>query len=416
MVEPFSFQISCAAFDAKKAISADGQGRIDVSGNQVRLDDVKIYSDLAKFSFGELTETFPVLAAAGLRDMQGNFDAKINQVIVGIEGMPVLVLQGSLTQGRIVSSKIPEDIENLNAFFEYSNQNFDILESGFDLAGGHVAFKGRLEDVMKAQLYNWDMKLNDIELKSFAPQLPEEIELSGKLNGSAALMGAGFQPTDIVRRLSGETGFVVVDGKLENFNLLNFIFRKISIIPNLAQRFEQSLPEEYRAKMRADQTVFSDIGINMTLDKGVISYSTNLLADIAEVSARGTLNWKNDFNFAGEFLLPETLSQHLVAEIKEFSSIADGQTGKVVIPLADYTGPLNTFKTFPDMEYLAAKVVVSKVKEEIKEEVRDFLGGLIGIDGGTDASVPTEGGAERQDTGELPEPDIVDTIFDSIFH
>jgi hypothetical protein len=65
------------------------------------------------------------------------------------------------------------------------------------------------------------------------------------------------------------------------------------------------------------------------------------------------------------------------------------------------------------MKYLSKALVVSKAKEE----VRNLLGDIIGMEREGREDQPTtqdsEGGSDPSKTSE---PDIVDTVFDSIFH
>ena len=411
--EPFSFQFSCAAFGAKEAVALKGKGRLGLAGNQVRFDDIQISSRLKDFFIPMLVETFPQLADLGLKGMQGNVEILISQLIVGGGNVPVLVSRGTLSNVKLSLARLPAEIRDGNISFEYSDQNLDILDSHLKFGEGIVGFQGRIEDVAKTQIYHFDVNVQRLRLQEILPKLHPEITFSGEMNGKFNVQGGGFKFSDLVQNAKAETKLSIENGRIENFNLLNFIFQKISIIPNLAQRFEQALPEDYRRKMEVNETVFEDIGLDASLDSGVVSYATQCIADIAELDAKGTLDWKMNFVFGGDVSLPSDLSNYLVQDVGEFAALVNKNTQKVVIPLKEYTGSVLSFRPFPDMEYLAKTLVVSKAKEEIKS----FLGEALGIErkDSDNSSDGQEGG--QSDEGQRPgaAEDLIDNIFDSIF-
>ncbi|MEW5895019.1 MAG: AsmA family protein [Candidatus Omnitrophota bacterium] len=432
--EPFRVTLSLAAFDAGKAVSLEGKGWIDLSSQQVRLDDVVIESDLANLSLGRMTETFPALAQAGLRELNGILNIKVSQVIAGANGVPVLIAEGSLTKGRVGAVAVPVPLSDIHCYAEYSNNNLDVRESFFNAGSGRITFKGRIEDVLSAQLYNFEIKSENVQLGEVIPEVDKEIDFGGGLNGTAALKGAGFQFSDLVQNLNIQAGFIVNEGRIENFNILNYIFNKISVIPALGTAFVQALPQDYQEKINLKETVFESVAMNATMDRGVASYFVNAAADVAGIDAKGTLDWKNNFSFQGNLTLPAGVSQDLINDIPEFSALR--VRNQISIPFAPYRGSLMNFRPLPDVEYLTKVIIKSKAREEIRglldgvlggeegEEgpaINDVIGDILGVEPEQRDSQGDQPQSEEQN-GEQPqerspsEPDVIDTIFDSIFN
>ena len=408
-VDPFSFRISCSALGAKQALTIDGTGRADPAARQVRFDDIHIRSDISQISLEQAAERITALNAMGFEELKGIIDMTVSQIILGAGEVPVLTLNGSLRDAGISSSRIPVRIKDLNTSFEYSGSNLDILESSLHLADGQVFFKGRLEDILRTQLYQFDVTLKEINPVVFVPDhLLSGITFEGLLNGSGSFRGGGLQAADVIKNFSGEASFAVPGGKLEGLNILNVVIGKISFIPGLDQRVLDAVPQQYRERMRLNQTVFEEILMTFKINKGEASYQTNLKADTGSLKAKGRLNWKQDFLFDGDVMIPAALTQALVDDVHDLAPLIDGQTGEIVLPLERYQGPLMLFRPSLDTKYLMEKVVVTKVKQEIKGELKDILKDTIfGKDApDQDASV---------ESGENTQPDIVDTIFDSIF-
>lgn len=407
-IDPFLFAMSFDALGAVKILSVDGKGLFDAVNTQIRLDDVVIESDLSAISISIIEDSFAGATDLGLNRLGGNFFAKVSQAIIGVKATPVLLLKAELTNGLFDSALIPVPLTDINVACEYSNNNVDILDSSLSLAGGRISFKGRVDDVLKAQIYNMDVDAANVNVASLVHHLPEDINLKGTINGEASLRGAGFNLIEVLQNLTAQAQVDMDEGKIVNFNLLNYILQKISIIPNLAQRFMSSLPEEYRQKMQLNETMIEGLSVVMRLNKGVLSYDSGLISDIAELSAQGAIDRKQQLTFNGGIVLPEKLSVYLTDSVQEFSTLVDRETKKIAIPLQRYEGPVTAFKPLPDLEYLAKNLITSKVKDA----ARDFLGGFIGAEKSQPSGERQTEGQERAQPGE---PDIVDTILDSLF-
>jgi hypothetical protein len=405
---PFTFQLTCAAFGSSQAVSLQGKGWLNLDVQQVRLDDVIVESDFSKFAVGQIPEIFPALKSLNLKRIDGNLYALVNQVILGQDGIPVLVAEGSLTKVGASTGLLPTAISDGDIHFKYSDETLDVLESTFKIGSGHVKFKGRIGDVLNTQSYQFDVNVSQIRLQELLPEFHPEITFSGDLNGSVVLSGTGFQLPNIIQTAKAQMGFAVGNGRLNNFNLLNYIFSRITIIPDLAQQFEEALPEEYRKGVRVDQTVFDKIDVTMSLDNGVLSYMAQLAADVIELNTKGTIDWHSQLAFNGTCSLPQKLSSSLVSQMSVLAPLVNSSNQRVVIPLADYNGPVQDFRPLPNMAYLTKMLIVSKAKDE----VRNLLADVLGI-----KQPDSSGSPENQDSPSADsKPSVRQGIFDSLLN
>jgi len=409
--EPFLIHMTCSALGAGQAVSLEGTGIIDIATQQVRLDDITVQSDLSDFSIAEMAAVMPAVRGMGLTALAGHLKLTVSQLILSAGSVPVLTINGTLSDGHLAVSAVPVPLDKIQLAFEYSNQNLDILESALSLAGGQVLFKGHVDDVRKAQLYHIDVTLRDADPAQLIPQtLLSGMTFSGRLNGTAAIDGGGFQLPDIIKNLSMTTSWGISDGRLENFNLLNAVLDKISMIPNLAQRAAQSIPVAYQPQMQLNQTVFNVIDLTANVNKGVTSYTVVCDAETARVTAQGTLDWKQALTFSGRFVIPPVLTQALVDDIHDLEAVVDKSSKEIVIPLQSYQGPLMDFRPAPDLQYLSKTVIVTKARDEVKGLIKGFI---LGDDEPEPAPADTTGssGSSTQSS----QPDLIDTILDSIF-
>lgn len=414
--EPFTFQMRCAALGSSNAVSVQGKGWIDLTAGQVRLDDVDAQSSLSAFSLSQIAETFPVFEGLQVRALQGIMRVTVHQIVIGPDGIPVLAAEGALTQAGASLEMIPAVVTDGDIRFEFSGRDVDILESHFKIGAGLVTFKGRIQDIFDAQLYHMDIQVSQAALQELLPRFHQEIFFSGNADGAITLKGSGFDPAQALRNLKADMKFSVADGVLHHFNVLNYIFDRITIIPDLARSLEESLPEEYRKEARTNRTVFDRINATVTVGNGVASYVTRLTADIAEVNASGTIDPEGFLTFQGVFALPPALSSSFVRKVSAFSPLMQDGTKTIVIPLADYRGRVNDFRLMPDTQYLAKTLIVSRAKDEI----RNLLGDALGIKRDAGETVDPAAGDSPEESTEAtqqgrPERRLLDSILNAVF-
>jgi|GEM_PF-5978286 len=409
--ESFSIHMTCSALGAKDAVILDGTGMVDVATQQVRLDDILVRSDLTDFSLSDMASVLPAVNAMGITALAGDLELTVSQLILSAGKVPVLTINGTLSDGQLALKALPAVLDRIQTSFEYSNQNLDILESEFYLSDGQVLFKGQVDDVRKTQLYHLDLTLKAIDPAKLIPrELMSGLTFSGMLNGTASLNGGGFQLVDIIKNLSMETSWNIVDGRLENFNLLNMILDKISMIPDLAQRAAESIPEQYQAQMQLNQTVFDGIEIEANVNKGILSYTVACAARTARVKAQGSVDWKQSLTFSGQFFVPPVLTQALVDDIHDLATLVDEDSGEIAIPLKSYQGPLMNFRPAPDMQYLSRTLIMNKARDEVKGLIKGLISG-----GEEPEASSTDSQPSSESATESSEPDLIDTILDSIF-
>jgi len=416
VADPFTFQISCAAFDHPKAVSIEGKGRLDLAQMQARFDDVTISSRLNDFSLGRLTETFPAAGEAKLTELGGTLNVVISQLIAGAQGLPVLSLKGSWKDGLLKTGYLNEPLRNIDLNVEYAGGNLDIQESKVELASGKVTFQGGIDDVLATQVFDFQLSGQSLALAALIPAFHPEISLAGNMETSLQVKGAGFDPLTVMQNTSGNATAKVADGKIVGFNALNLVFEKMSFLPGIAQNFKEALPERYRAQLNESDTLFQQIEAKTDITGGVAAYTSTVKLDIVTFTTNGTVDWKQQLVFAGSLAVDAELAAALVNEVPAFSGLLNEEK-QMIIPLAKYQGPAAAFRPLPDMEYLAQHLVVAQVKEEVKDQARKLLGDVLDV---PQETAPQQGESSDGTTPESesqgsPKPDIIDNVFDSIF-
>ncbi|MCM8775953.1 MAG: hypothetical protein NC930_06365 [Candidatus Omnitrophica bacterium] len=161
----------------------------------------------------------------------------------------------------------------------------------------------------------------------------------------------------------------ITNGSILNFNFLDVIFRKISIIPGLADTLRQRLPPDYQKKFEARDTVFQPVNTTFSVAKGVVDFpQLFLVTDTFAVGGMGQLTF--DGRVVGRMSLwidPE-MSFAMIQSIAELQYLTDAQ-GRIVIPII-MQGSLDSVKVMPDLGYIASRLALSKTQELVNNWFR----------------------------------------------
>jgi hypothetical protein len=210
----------------------------------------------------------------------------------------------------------------------------------------------------------------------------------------------------------------VRNGRIKDINLLKAALNKISFIPNLASEVESKLPQRYKEKLKAKDTVLEKVNIDTMVSEGIMFIKkAEVIADGFSLLANGQVDFKQDLALNADLYVPPDLSESMVAASQELKYFLDNSK-RIHIPLRSYRGPLSRFKTYPDVEDLGKEVLRNRGKQELKR----VLFKALDIDEETSEGAAADGGSSQQgavseDLEALPEksqPSSEDQLIDNI--
>ncbi|OGX07266.1 MAG: hypothetical protein A2Z88_06245 [Omnitrophica WOR_2 bacterium GWA2_47_8] len=407
LIEPFKFQLQAAAAGPTQNIHVNGTARVDMKDLQARLDDVKVDVDLNESLFNAVQ---PYVRDISLNDLvpslSGNLNIVITQAVVGQQGLSVLNSHGALSGGKIVLKDLSSPLDNIKAEFEASESDVKLNSFSFNLGSGEVKGEGKIFDYLKTQNFQFLSTISGLKVGEMIapPKIP--VTLEGGISGQAKLTGQGFDPY-MLKTLTGEIQLDLKGGKIVDINVLKFILDKISMIPDMAERLDRSLPEKYKDLLNQKGTLFKDLNLKAGIIDGKIMIpQTALASDGFYIAFQGEMDLENNASLSAAFSIEPDLSASMVEAVPELGLLSD-EDKEIFIPLTPYQGKINKLILYPDLSYLGKRIMVNKGKEQLQkvlEKVFDREGG----------SSPE--GQEGQGSGsQSPEGAIVDEILNSIF-
>ncbi|MCK5503847.1 MAG: AsmA family protein [Thermodesulfovibrionia bacterium] len=386
---PFLFQLKASLFSGRKNIGLNGLARINAQNQQVRIDDLKIQTDLSLLSLGRVYDGMPSLKDIGLKDgIDGKLEIDVHQMVLSEEGLLVLSADGRMTGIKAQFENSPIPIENLEMQFSMTESDVEIKEIKMPLASGEIKMSGRLIEYLAEQKFSADLKLSNVQLSELALQMNLPVKLEGQFHAGYKLNGLGLGGKALESSLAGEGILEVKEGRIVDMNILKLVLSEISFIPDLFHRIEANLPGKYKEKLKARDTIFGKVEMDTTIREGIMFINkAEINADGFLVLARGKLDLDQNLSFDGDFYISPDLSSDIADVSEELKGLLD-EHGGIHTLLKPYDGKLENFRTYPDVEGLGKEIIRNWGKEKLKKVISQALG----TDDEKSGETPSEGG------------------------
>lgn len=240
---------------------------------------------------------------------------------------------------------------------------------GGDLAGdGEYAFGGAIPR------FSADAKVRGVDLnevyRSFKAKT--ERDLHGRLNASAKLAGSGSNWNDIKPNLRGQGDAEILQGALLNFNVANAALSATGI-PGLGNLISPQVRKKYPETFESKDTKFKQMKAHFDVADGRVNVKDLLIA-AADYSAHGDgwVNFERKINFRTELNLSRPLSADLAQSMGEVRFLFNKEN-EFTMPLT-VTGTLPRVKARPDSRYVGRMLQRGAARQGLEELQRRFFG------------------------------------------
>ncbi|HQP10073.1 MAG TPA: AsmA family protein [Candidatus Omnitrophota bacterium] len=367
---PFPFSAEASVWSNHRNIRVSGLARIDMDNQQARIDDMKIETDLADILLDRLYKEIPASQEAGLQEkMEGEFVMNVHQMILGQNGLLVLSSDGQLKDGKIQIKDSPIPIKDVNARLTVTESDAEIEDLTMPLASGQVKISGRMMEYLTKQKFLIDLDISAVQLDELGEQIKLPAKLEGQVQVKSKMNGQGITPEAVKASLTADGAISVKDGKVVDINILSLVLSKISFIPNLAEKIEASLPEKYKEKLKAKDTILEKVEVKAKIDKGMMFINNaEVNADGFLVIANGKVDFDQNLDLNADFFIPSDLSAGLTGVSNELTYFFDNEK-RIHIPFKPYSGKLAALRMYPDIEDIGKEILRGKGEEELKKVI-----------------------------------------------
>ena len=213
--------------------------------------------------------------------------------------------------------------------------------------------------------------LDALPLESILPPPPPG---AGHVNGKLSLTFQGgtntLEPSRVRQALSGTGTLKLADGVIADFNILQEVFSRFSMIPGLVSLLESRLPPEALEKFRAQDTALQPVNLSMAVQDGALRFQDlRVRADIGGLTGSGQVSLDGHVDFPHLLLqVDPALSAAIIRSVNELQALTN-PAGELELPVM-VQGPLTQLSLVPDVRYVASKVIVSRAVDFIGELLR----------------------------------------------
>jgi AsmA protein len=378
---------------------------------------------VAEFSLKDLMRSLdiepPATADANaLSRVSFNAKAAVTEEAIALESMTLdlddSTMVGSLSLPLTETGAIRFDLNigaiNLDGYMAppdaaaalLSGLEFTNLELGLNSSGGKLrlhpvaaelydgTYSGdvRIDASQDVPSISVDEKLSGVNLTSLAKSMFDEDNISGTIDGSFALQGAGPNLAAIRQDLDGNMSLEVKDGAWEGTDVWHQLRAARAM-------FRQEPPPEPVLPARTQFTSISATG--MVTDGIFENNDLNVLLPFLRLTGKGFVDLPAghvDYSVEARVLdKPELMVGVTEGELADFT--------KTVVPVR-ISGPLNSPSIRPDIEAVFRQQVEGAIEEQKKELKDRILNRLLG---GDEEAAPEEPGEGETEEAEEEDPE-----------
>ena len=374
LTDSFPFTVEAAVFSNQRNVFLEGNAQFDLRENAVTISGLKGTTELSRLLWGDIPVYLPMTKNLILpTSARGQLVLLLTKMTLGAKGLSVLSAEASLQKGSAQFKEMASELEGVALSAKITEKDFLLEKASASLGKGSIEASGAVEDYFLKQIYKMQARAENLSLADLLVQEKAPVKLAGIASCQLTLKGEGFSPSNINSNLSGQAEITLLKPTLKDINVLRAVLDKISVIPGLSEKIEVNLPERFKQKMGQADTVFSDIRLPATIANGRLVIKDMLLpADEFVFKGQGEFGFDAAFSLEGAFLIPQDLSQAMVAAADQLQYLLNSDS-QIYIPLK-VSGNAAGMKFNVDPAYIAQKLLTEQGKEQIFKLIDKALG------------------------------------------
>jgi len=262
------------------------------------------------------------------------------------------------------------------------------VEARAALAGGTVTAGATADHLMSQPRVNFHVAVEKVNVESLLPNAapggvngaasdsrshaPGQPAVRGRLSGSFEGALEGITPPQLLQSLTGKGTVNLSDGVIVNFNILREAFGRFSILPGLVETLLAQLPESYRQRLAAPDTVLKQSRFDLAVSGGTCALSDlRLETDTFDLTGSGQMNLQGAVNAQAVLRIEPQMSAAIGGIVKELRYLADDQ-GRIQFPVT-IQGSAQQLTVLPDVGYLTSHLAGSAAEQLIGDLLQKVL-------------------------------------------
>ncbi len=365
MTRPIDVRVRAALLSDRQNLSLSGRVHPPANTQPPFLEAVRLEMDLNHLKTADLSRLLPILESLELREgVAGNLLVVIDRLRLDPEGLAGLTAQIHLTGGRIPLAHAASPLENVTLDASAEAGRLTLKRFSTNVANGTVLITGSADHLETQPQATFQATIDHVALGTLLPRRgPTETQLRGRLSVSFQGAFEGVAWPQIAHTLSGQGRLLLKDGSVANVNIVQEVFRRLSVLPGLLEMLQARLPESYQAKLNTRDTVFlQPIELSVTAQNGWLAFKEfHVATDTVQMSGTGRLGLDGTLNCDTMLWIGPELSAAIIKSVHELQYLVDAH-GRLQLPVV-IQGSLPRIVVLPDVQYVASRLVATKAEE-----------------------------------------------------
>ena len=368
---PISVRARLALFRADPNIRFTGLVILPVGQRPAGLKDADFQVDLSGWNQEELVRAFPAIQALGLKEgMAGELQIAANAVSLDLKTLDQVNAHVRLKKGRFSLEQLSQPVQEVDADADLHGNRLELRHVSGKLGTGSFSGVGTLDQIFTQMGGALQGELKAVPMEwFFPPAVPGQPALSGRLTASFQGSFRGATAAEMAQSFSGETDIHLDDGRVARFNLLREVFGRLTVIPGLMEKLLTRLPESYREKLNAPDTLLRPVEVKMVVAGDQLTCDQFRVAtDTLELEGSGRARMDGSLSIPARVKIEPQLSVAILHSVEELRFLADEQ-GRLVIPV-EIQGKLPQVAVLPDVSAVGQEAVGTLLEKLLDKKLR----------------------------------------------
>ncbi len=418
---PFSFSFAAALFGDRRNVRGSGTASWETRWQRGEVRDASVIFELDGVTADRIRRIVPAVSRGGVPDrIRGELRLNVLQARFVSGRYPCWQMRGVLKDGGLEWSRLPVPVEDIEARFSLTEDNWTIESVKARLADGEIGIRGGIADYRDARELDVQVEVSRVATAPWQAA-SAEVKLDGLLSGRIRLRGW----LDRSETLTGGGEVRLDEARIEGINLLRAALDRMSFLPGAVDRIEASLSPEDRRLLDDGDTPIEEATAKLRVADGRVAVDPlTVRSESFAFQGRGTVSFDGTYSVDGTQTIPARLSAAMQEGVPDLEALLDDQD-RIALPVhvggrAAGRPQVSVTRTVLD---LGRRIWRTKGRSEL----RKVLDKALGIDGeasqaptpeGTGGETGPAGGASSKSSpgssSDTPRQ-IIEGILDSLF-
>lgn len=374
---PFDFQAAASVFSGRQNLRISGKAWAPQADKPAGIQNFSAATDLSDLDYQKVSAAFPSMGPLPFKEKpKGRLEIGVERLDFDPASVKRAKAEITLKEGRILTPGADLPVDNIDLRATLGNNEAVVDHLTAQVAGGEARLESKTtgldsRPVTTLRFTAKNVSLADV-MKATSPSAPQ---LTGHLGVEVDAQSQGAAWPEISGSMNGRARLTMNDGVILNYNILQEIIQKLSVIPGAEDAFKNNFPKMYQKRLEERSTLLKPLDISANIVGGTFIFdSMRIETDFALIDGSGQLGLDRRLSGRANLILNEEISKVLAGVLPVLEALYNN--GREVVVPVGLEGQLPQVKIVPDRQYLMQKLLSGQTQELVQGIAKDPAGSV----------------------------------------